>query len=247
MNASTLCQICGKPAVSDAPQGLCPECLMKAGLGSASGQPGGTPRFVPPSVADLAKLFPQLEILELIGQGGMGAVYLAVHPVIGSRVAINLSGIELTDVKRGHVITTPGWLSPTVLIDLGRVDGAEGLKGYERAAIRMIGAHRPPKASPGVDLRDYRPEGGLMFPHLLETVVDGVRGSERIVVESVTLNPPIDEARFAGDYRTMAHGVNAMVGAHVALERRAVSIFAEFGRGNFDAELVAAELVFADP
>src|SRR5512136_139919 len=37
--------------------------------------------------------------------------------VPGSRVAINLSGIELTDVKRGHVITTPGWLSPTVLID----------------------------------------------------------------------------------------------------------------------------------
>ena len=37
--------------------------------------------------------------------------------VPGSRVAINLSGIELSDVKRGHVITTPGWLSPTVLID----------------------------------------------------------------------------------------------------------------------------------
>lgn len=37
--------------------------------------------------------------------------------VPGSRVAINLSGIELTDVKRGDVITTPDWLSPTLLID----------------------------------------------------------------------------------------------------------------------------------
>jgi selenocysteine-specific elongation factor len=37
--------------------------------------------------------------------------------VPGSRVAINLSGIELTDVKRGQVITTPGWLAPTVLVD----------------------------------------------------------------------------------------------------------------------------------
>jgi selenocysteine-specific elongation factor len=37
--------------------------------------------------------------------------------VPGSRVAINLSGVELADVKRGNVITTPGWLSPTVLID----------------------------------------------------------------------------------------------------------------------------------
>ena len=37
--------------------------------------------------------------------------------VPGSRVAINLSGIELIDVKRGNVVTTPGWLSPTLLID----------------------------------------------------------------------------------------------------------------------------------
>ncbi len=37
--------------------------------------------------------------------------------VPGSRVAINLSGIELNDVRRGNVITTPGWLSATLLID----------------------------------------------------------------------------------------------------------------------------------
>jgi selenocysteine-specific elongation factor len=37
--------------------------------------------------------------------------------VPGSRVAINLSGIELAGVKRGNVVTTPGWLSPTLLCD----------------------------------------------------------------------------------------------------------------------------------
>jgi hypothetical protein len=42
------------------------------------------------------------------------------------------------------------------ILDLDRVDGAEGLKGYEKAAIRLLGAHRPPKPAPGVDLRDYR-------------------------------------------------------------------------------------------
>ncbi len=37
--------------------------------------------------------------------------------VPGSRVAINLSGVELADVQRGNTITRPGWLTPTVLID----------------------------------------------------------------------------------------------------------------------------------
>jgi methyl-accepting chemotaxis protein len=47
----------------------------------------------------------------------------------------------------------------------------------------------------------------------------------------------IDEGRFPGAYRTMAHGVNEMVGAHIAVKRKAVAVFAEFGRGNFDAAL----------
>lgn len=42
------------------------------------------------------------------------------------------------------------------LLDLGRVASSEGLKGYEKAALRLYGAHRPPKAAPGVSLRDYR-------------------------------------------------------------------------------------------
>lgn len=37
--------------------------------------------------------------------------------VPGSRVAINLSGVELSDVQRGNVVTLRGWLTPTVLID----------------------------------------------------------------------------------------------------------------------------------
>jgi GNAT superfamily N-acetyltransferase len=42
------------------------------------------------------------------------------------------------------------------ILDLDRVDASEGLKAYEKAAIRLVGAHRPPKAAPGVALRDYR-------------------------------------------------------------------------------------------
>jgi cytochrome oxidase Cu insertion factor (SCO1/SenC/PrrC family) len=44
--------------------------------------------------------------------------------------------------------------------------------------------------------RDYRNVDGLMIPHVLETVVDGVSGSEKIVVEKVAINPPLADARF---------------------------------------------------
>ena len=37
--------------------------------------------------------------------------------VPGSRVAVNLSGIEVSDVKRGDVVATPGWLRPILLFD----------------------------------------------------------------------------------------------------------------------------------
>jgi GNAT superfamily N-acetyltransferase len=42
------------------------------------------------------------------------------------------------------------------ILDLDRVDASEDLKGYEKAVIRLIGAHRPPKAAPGFALREYR-------------------------------------------------------------------------------------------
>jgi len=61
------------------------------------------------------------------------------------------------------------------VLDLERVDGAEGLKGYEKAAIRLLGVHRPPKAAPGVALRDYRPEDIDACHALLDRYKDSVR------------------------------------------------------------------------
>ena len=39
------------------------------------------------------------------------------HAVPGSRAAINLTGVSMDDVARGEVVTTPGWLRPTTLVD----------------------------------------------------------------------------------------------------------------------------------
>jgi hypothetical protein len=61
------------------------------------------------------------------------------------------------------------------ILDLDRVDASEGLKGYEKAAIRLLGAHRPPKPEPGVGLRDYRPADLDACHALLERYKDSVR------------------------------------------------------------------------
>ncbi len=66
---------------------------MKAGLntGTEPGAAGPTASgFVPPPVAEIAKLFPQLEVLEFIGKGGMGAVYKARQPNLDRLVALKI-------------------------------------------------------------------------------------------------------------------------------------------------------------
>lgn len=53
-----------------APVGLCPACLPEQGVAGDTGAgQAGFARFDPPSVAELAGHFPQLEILEVIREG----------------------------------------------------------------------------------------------------------------------------------------------------------------------------------
>ncbi len=47
----------------------------------------------------------------------------------------------------------------------------------------------------------------------------------------------IQADRFGGSYREMAQGINDMVFGHIAVKKKAMACFAEFGRGNFDAPI----------
>lgn len=55
--------------------GLDPAELLKQGVADDTFVDGVPPAFNPPPLEEIAAIFPQFEVLELIGQGGMGAVY----------------------------------------------------------------------------------------------------------------------------------------------------------------------------
>ncbi len=89
--ADARCPSCGKTLPPGSPLGLCPDCLIKSGFNTGTAPGSGPVRGLPPpAVDDLRPLFPQLEILELIGQGGMGAVYKARQPGQNRLVALKI-------------------------------------------------------------------------------------------------------------------------------------------------------------
>ncbi len=89
MSTENTCPQCKATLPPDAPAGLCPRCLLRsaAGLGEV------LPEVDFPDIgdpADVGRRLPQFEIIELLGQGGMGVVYKARQPALDRIVALKI-------------------------------------------------------------------------------------------------------------------------------------------------------------
>jgi serine/threonine protein kinase len=129
------CPQCGTLLPAGTLAGLCPACLLKQGAADETATGGQAPPFQPPSISELAPLFPQLEILELIGKGGMGAVYKARQKELDRLVALKIlppgigrdaafAGRFAREAKALAKLNHPGIVT---LYEFGQVQGGAGV------------------------------------------------------------------------------------------------------------------------
>ena len=103
-------------------------------------RPGTRENPLPPSLEELAAAFPQLEILELIGQGGMGFVFKARQPKLDRFVALKILPQSLAAdpafaerfTREGRLLARLNHPNIVTVHDFGRAEYAAPAHEYAR-------------------------------------------------------------------------------------------------------------------
>jgi RIO-like serine/threonine protein kinase len=143
------CPKCGAELPAGAPAQPCPACLMKLGLASWAGreESGESPTehyaggFDAPSIEELAPHLPQFELLELVGKGGMGAVYKARQKSLDRVVAVKIinpgaatqPGFAERFAREARAMARMNHANIVTIHDFGAVEVAPRADGADRA------------------------------------------------------------------------------------------------------------------
>ena len=222
MATENKCPHCGKPVPATALQGICPECMLKAGL-VETGEvgPDGTvlKKSAPaPRIEELAPHFPELEIIECLGRGGMGAVYKARQPKLDRFVALKILSRKRDD---------------------GRPD-AEFTQRFEREARALARLSHPDI----VAVYDFGEAGGFHF--LLMEYVDGVTLRQLLQTkrlspeEALTIVPNICEALQFAHERGIVH--RDIKPENILLDKQGRLKIADFGIAKLVGQSEGASL-----
>ncbi|MDA1016543.1 MAG: protein kinase [Planctomycetota bacterium] len=170
MNNTTTCDACGTMVDDTAKDGDCPTCLFR--LAVVVGSDEICLATSAPTAEELGERLPDLDVIEIIGRGGMGAVYRARQKRLKREVAIKV----LLEESASHVISAERFVREAralaqlhhqnivTAFDAGEVDGLSYL------VMQFVD---------GCDLRTLIAESGPAEPaQAIDWIIQSARGLE---------------------------------------------------------------------
>jgi hypothetical protein len=161
-------------------QGLCPKCLLAAGLGAGTAAGGADTLTSPPSgppagragpLPEPGQTFGGYRLVRLLGKGGMGAVYEAEHLESGRRVALKVLSHSLDSAEARARFLREGRLAASINHPNSvYIYGTEEIEGTPAISMELV-------AGGTLEAR-VRQEGPLPAGEAVDAILQIIEGLE---------------------------------------------------------------------